>query len=50
MTEVNDLIQGLEILKICNSDKLEGLTQNLRGKRKKLYEKSKKESENLELY
>jgi hypothetical protein len=46
----NDLLQGKEILKICNPDKLENLIKHLKGKRKKLYEKSKIEVENIELY
>jgi hypothetical protein len=46
----NDLIQGLEILKICNANKIQELTQNLKGKRRKLYQKSKEEIKKLELY
>ena len=46
----NDLIQGLEVLKICNTNKIQELTQNLKGKRRKLYKKSKEEIKELELY
>ncbi len=46
----NDLIQGLEVLKICNANKIKELTQNLKGKRRKLYHKSKEEIKGLELY
>ncbi len=46
----NDLIQGLEVLKICDTDKLKKLTQNLKGKRRKLYQKSKEEIKEIELY
>ncbi|WP_297456405.1 hypothetical protein [Persephonella sp.] len=46
------MIQGLEVLKICNANKIQELTQNLKGKRKKLYQKSKEEikEKELELY
>ncbi|RMB00055.1 GSU2403 family nucleotidyltransferase fold protein [Hydrogenothermus marinus] len=47
MKKEKDLQQGLEILKICNLEKLNQLIQELKGKRKKLYEKSKQEIENL---
>ncbi|WP_457642002.1 GSU2403 family nucleotidyltransferase fold protein [Persephonella sp.] len=43
----NDLLQGLEILKIADTNKLNELTQKLKGKRKKLYEKSQREVEML---
>jgi len=46
----NDLIQGLEVLKICNTNKIQELTQSLKGKRRKLYQKSKEEIKELELY
>jgi len=46
----NDLIQGLEVLKICDENKIQRLTQNLKGKRGKLYQKSKEEIKELELY
>ena len=46
----NDLIQGLEVLKICNANKIQELTQNLKRKRRTLYQKSKEEIKGLELY
>ncbi|WP_456382667.1 GSU2403 family nucleotidyltransferase fold protein [Persephonella sp.] len=46
----NDLIQGLELLKICNSGELTRIIKGLRGKRKKLYEKSRAEINDLEVY
>jgi len=39
----NDLLQGLELLKIADANRLNKLTQKLKGKRKKLYKKSKEE-------